>query len=157
MMSDSEREQSDVEEGEHADFRHNLYNLINGIETQGSFATSGILDAFPNPGISVDGEPPISLPPSMDEARNLASRSSKSPFGKDRETLIDETVRKTLEISANRITFQNSKWAEFVKELVARVAGELGMSLASNNVYVRAELYKMLLYEPEAMFKAHKE
>ncbi|KAM5347057.1 hypothetical protein ACJ41O_010062 [Fusarium nematophilum] len=138
------------------DFRQDLRQLINRIEAAGSFATGGVLDAFPIPGICVDGEP-IALPLSKEAARNLASQSDKAPFGKNGETLVDETVRKTLEISAERISFRNPSWHDFVNDLAKRVVHELGVPSAPDGSNVRAELYKNLLYEPGAMFKAQKD
>lgn len=101
----------------------------------------------------MDGEL-IGLPLSEDGARNLAGRSRKAPFGRNRETVVDETVRKTLEIDTERIKFQNPRWPDFIDELVSRAAHELGVPPTAD---VRAELYKNLLYEPGAMFKTHKE
>jgi hypothetical protein len=109
----------------------------------------------------VDGGEPIALPLSEEAAQNLASKSDKAPFGKHRkkrrETLVDETVRKTLQISAERISFQNPQWDGFVNKLVQRVVHELGVPPTPNGSNVRAELYKHLLYGPGAMFKPHKE
>jgi hypothetical protein len=138
-------------------FRQTLLGRIDKIQATGSFATGSVLESCPIPGICVDGGEPIALPLSEEAARNLASKSNKAPFGKSRETLVDETVRKTLQISAERISFQNPQWDGFVNELVKRVVRELGVPLGHAGINVRAELYKHLLYEPGAMFKPHKE
>lgn len=91
-----------------ANFRQTLLERIGEIRTTGSFATGNVLDSCPIPGICVDGGKPIALPLSEEAAQNLASKSDKAPFGKGRRTLVDETVRKTLQISADRISFHNS-------------------------------------------------
>ncbi|PTB43843.1 hypothetical protein M441DRAFT_133874, partial [Trichoderma asperellum CBS 433.97] len=69
---------------------------------------------------------------------------------------MDETVRKTLQISAKRISFLNPKWDGFVKDLVLEVIRKLGVP-APNRSNVRAELYKHLLYEEGDKFKPHKD
>lgn len=143
--------------GDEANFRQTLLERIGEIQATGSFATGNVLDSCPIPGICVDGGEPIALPLSEEAAKNLASKSDKAPFGKRRRTLVDETVRKTLQIGADRISFQNPQWDGFVNKLVQRVVHELGVPPAPGGSNVRAELYKHLLYEPGAMFKPHKE
>lgn len=140
-----------------AKFRQNLLERISEIQATGSFATGNVLDSFPIPGICVDGGEPIALPLSEEAAQDLASKSDKAPFGKRKRTLVDETVRKTLQIGADRISFQNPQWDGFVNKLVRRVVHELGVPSAPGGSHVRAELYKHLLYEPGAMFKPHRE
>jgi hypothetical protein len=140
-----------------ANFRQTLLESIGKIQATGSFATGNVLDSCPIPGICVDGGEPIALPLSEEAAQNLASKSDKAPFGKRRRTIVDETVRKTLQIGADRISFQNPQWDGFVNKLVQRVVHELGVLPAPRGRNVRAELYKHLLYPPGAMFKPHRE
>ncbi|KAJ8121557.1 hypothetical protein ONZ43_g2019 [Nemania bipapillata] len=139
LEGNSSGREDEMDEGRH--FRQELFERIEEIEAAGSFATSGVLDVFPNPGIRVDEEL-IGLPLVEKEAQWLANRSLKAPFGKKHETLIDET---------------NPRWLEFVNDLVERVAHELGVPPAASESNIRAELYKSLLYEPGHMFKAHKD
>ncbi len=129
-------------------------SCITDVRAAGSFATSRVLDLCLNPGIAVDEREPIALPLSAESARALAELSTKAPFGKNNQTLVDESVRKTLEISADRIRFCNDRWPSYVEGLAKQAAHELGVP---PDVGVRAELYKNLLYGPGAMFKAHKE
>lgn len=157
MGSDAEDSSVYEPDEEEQVFRQTLLGRIDGIEATGSFATGSVLDCCPIPGICVDRGAPIAMPLSEEAARDLAQKSDKAPFGKRRETLVDETVRKTLQIGAERISFQNPQWDGFVNKLVQRVAHELGVPPARNGTNVRAELYKHLLYKPGAMFKPHKE
>lgn len=158
-------------------FRETLYDRINVVQATGSFAVGNVLDSAPNPGIHVDGEGPIALPLSKEAARNLASKSDQAPFGYKGETRVDEAVRKAFQMDADRISFKNKMWSEFVNGLAERVARELGVPPAScgtdrrsmgfegtNGIVsapdrpnVKAQLYKHLLYEPGSMFKPHKE
>ena len=54
-----------------------------------------------------------------------------------------------------RTNTNSKRWQISLDWIVAKVAKELGVPGGSHNV--RAEFYKMLLYEGGAMFKAHKE
>lgn len=69
--------------------------------------------------------------------------------------MVDESVRKTWEMAACKVQFLNERWQSCLDRIVERVARELGV--ADGSVNVRAEFYKMLLYEKGAMFKAHKD
>ena len=135
--------------------KDDLYNRISSIRSFGSFATHGVIEPFMNPGISVDTLGLLRLPLSHQDAQALASVSRKAPFGKGSETLVDESIRKTWEIDANRVRFLNDDWQRCVDQMVAQVIRELGLVIESTSV--RAEFYKMLLYEEGAMFKEHQE
>lgn len=70
--------------------------------------------------------------------------------------MVDETVRKTWEIDGSRVSFSNQAWHGWLDDRVVRTAAE-NLGVASDPSCIRAELYKMLLYEEGAMFKPHKE
>ena len=137
------------------DFKNDLFDRISQVHSTGSFATFGIMDSFVHPGISVDPIGTVRMPLSEEDAQSLILASHKAPFGKGIETVIDESVRKTWQIDAGRVQCLNPRWQSCLDQTVKRVAGELGVVDAATNV--RAELYKMLLYEKGALFKAHQE
>ncbi|KAL8943295.1 MAG: hypothetical protein Q9211_001042, partial [Gyalolechia sp. 1 TL-2023] len=150
-MSGSSDEESSTDELLMSD----LYYDIVRIHSAGSFAAFGIIDAFVNPGISIDPIGIVRLPLSEEDALTLIHASQKAPFGKGTETLVDESVRKTWQIDAGKIQFLNPGWQRCLDKTVEHVARELGVAGGSKNV--RAEFYKMLLYEKGAMFKPHQE
>ena len=121
---------------------------------QAVLSTGGILDNFTNPGISIDAIDDVRIPLSAQDARILIEKSRRAPFGKGSETLVDVSVRRTWEIDAARVHFHNERWQHCLNHIVEKVARELGLP-RGREVY--AELYKMLLYEEGAMFKAHQE
>ena len=131
-----------------------LYRLLQ-VQSAGSFSTFGICETFAFPGLFVQGVGEVQLPLSQQDAQSLISRSRFAPFGKGDKTIIDASVRRTWEIDAAEVEFRNEAWSKFLSGTVEKVALELGTPNKSRNV--RAELYKMLLYEEGAMFKPHKE
>jgi hypothetical protein len=141
---------------EEANFRQTLLKSIEDIQPIGDIATGGVLDSCPIPGICVDRKP-IAIPLSEEAAQDLASKSEKAPFGIHNKTLVDDEVRKTLQISADRISFENPRWTDFFNELVQRVVRELGLPPAGDRNGFRAKLHKHLLYGPGDMFKSHRE
>lgn len=135
--------------------KHDLHDHISQIHSAGSFATFGRIEDFSHPGVSVDPIGILRLPLSEDDARALARASHQAPFGYGTQTLVDETVRKTWEIDATKVIFNNQGWKLCLDRVVEEVAEGLGVIGGSTNI--RAEFYKMLLYEKGAMFKPHRE
>ena len=120
----------------------------------GSFAASGPLpDIYP--GLCVDGLGKIGLPLSERDATALAHVCHEAPFGKGSETFVDPAVRKTWQINPDKIRFWNSNWARQVDLAVSKVSEGLGIIGGPGTV--RADLHKMLLYEPGALFDTHRE
>jgi predicted 2-oxoglutarate/Fe(II)-dependent dioxygenase YbiX len=83
----------------------------------------------------------------------LASVSEQAPYGKGMETIFDKSVRNTLQVDPSKITIQNPAWDPCLKKLVHQVAESLDVSPS----LVRAELYKLLLYEEGGFFKKHRD
>ena len=88
------------------------------------------------------------------QAKELIHKSHQAPFGKGSDTIVDTDVRRTWEINANQLEFRkpSKNWDLYVQGLEKRIRQEL--ELTAN---VRAELYKLLIYEEGAMFKPHVE
>lgn len=146
---------SDSEEDDVTSLRKSILHRILEIQTAGSFATSGTFKEFVHPGLLVDGIGMIRLPLSSGDAQSLIGASRQAPFGKGNQTLVDETVRKTWEIDGSKVTFSNNAWHSWLDGVVGTVATNLGVAVGPEGV--RADLYKMLLYEKGALFKLHKE
>lgn len=157
MSSDEDASNVASSEGEDLlqDLKYSIESQLRTIEAAGTFATSGTCNNITQPGISVKGVGLLRLPLSCADATKIIAASRKSPFGKGNKTIIDPSVRNTWEIDAGQIIFENKAWQQWLDGLVATVAVELGVLGGSEGV--RAELYKMLLYEKGAMFKPHKE
>ncbi len=142
---------------DHYEIKAELRALLDDVDTHslGSFATSGSIPHAVNPGISINDLGSIGLPLSRRDALELSKVAHKAPFGKKTETLVDETVRKTWELNSSQFTLQNPDWQRCLQGLVGRVADELGVIGGAKAV--RAELYKMLLYQEGAFFERHKD
>ncbi|KAL8754030.1 MAG: hypothetical protein Q9199_004627 [Rusavskia elegans] len=154
-MSDTSDSDDDGAAAEKADFIYDLRHLISEVHASGSFAAFGTIDSFVNPGIFIDPIGIVRLLLSEDDAQALAQTSHKAPFGKGNETLVDESVRKTWQIDAANVRILNKAWQPCLDQILERVTEGLG--IAGGPSSIRAELYKMLLYEKGAMFKPHQE
>ncbi len=127
------------------DVRH----ALDHITSNSSFASAGALPPM-NPGLVVEGIGAISLPLQEAQARQLIEEARQSPYGKGEETIVDTSVRNTWELDPNQFEFQDPKW----KNLVATIVAHVGNGLGVESLDIRAELYKMLIYEKGAMFKS---
>ncbi|KAI1470027.1 uncharacterized protein F4812DRAFT_457425 [Daldinia caldariorum] len=85
------------------------------------------------------------------DAETIRSASRQAPFGKGDETVVDTSVRNTWELDHTQFTFANPAWKAYVASLLDEAARSLAMS------EVKAEPYKLLLYEEGSFFKRHKD
>ena len=136
------------------DIKEDLCNYLQVIDN-GKFATSGPVAYAKNPGLFVKGIGKIGLPLSDRDAADLSRASHEAPFGKGSETYVDPTVRKTWELNSNQFELRNPAWTFTLQQVVEKVAKELGVIDGASNI--RAELHKLLLYEPGAFFEKHRE
>ena len=97
----------------------------------------------------------------------------QAPFGKGSETVHDEAVRKTLQISSKLVHFQNPRFEVELQALAAHAAVMLGFGdsedgdkgksghARTNTTFsapmVRAELHKLLIYQPGDFFLDHRD
>ena len=134
-----------------------LLQCLKGIggNNKGDFAKGGTLSSAVNPGLNVRGLGVIGLPLSEREAVELGKACHQAPFGKGSETIIDTTVRNTWELNADQFELQNSAWQTTLDEALEQVAAALGV--VGGRMNIRAELYKLLLYNEGAFFDSHSE
>ncbi|GFP51853.1 hypothetical protein TASIC1_0001000500 [Trichoderma asperellum] len=130
--------------------KEDLLSALSAIQTSGSFASFGVLPQPPPVDLFVNDVGDISLPLSEFQACQLIAKARQAPYGKGSATIVDTTVRNTWELDAGQFTFRNPDWPGFIRDLCARVALDLGI-----NEPITAQIYKMLIYEKGAMFKAH--
>ncbi|KAK7756709.1 hypothetical protein SLS62_001150 [Diatrype stigma] len=128
--------------------KQNLQRGLDLITAKGDFAAWEADKKDPD--ILVNGVGPVHLPLSELQAKELIAKSHQAPYGKGSETIVDTSVRNTWEINPDQFEIRNPQWGAFMDMLLKRLSAKLGV-----HAPVSAELYKMLIYEKGAMFKAH--
>lgn len=103
----------------------------------------------PNPGLDVDGVGPIPLPLTDEAAKLIASAGHQAPYGRGADTVVDTTVRDTIQIDASNIRFKNPKWTPAIQKWVENEVWS-GLGCMPFTDPPRCELYKLLLYKPGA-------
>jgi hypothetical protein len=135
--------------------RADLEECLTIIASQGTFAFFEGFDVAPNPGIQLNNGGIVGLPLSDRDAQSIVMASHKAPYGKGERTIMDDSVRKTWEISRADFTITNPAWQRFIHSVARKVSASLGINVAGKGV--SAELYKILLYDKGTMFKPHQE
>lgn len=128
-----------------------LFECLSHIQTPGNFYTTGSIDAFP-PILEVDGVGRIALPLLPEQAELLIAAAERAPYGKGRETLIDTEVRRTWQIDAGQIKLSGKHWQSQLDAIVGQASAGLGVAGE-----VRAELYKLLVYDAGSFFVGHRD
>lgn len=132
--------------------KQEISRYLGGIKGSGKFVTSHTAD-FVFPGLSIEGLGEVSFPINDMGAKALIDVARKAPFGMGSNTIVDETVRKTWEIDAAELRFNNRHWADFLKKAVNKIKPELGLE----NDEISAHLYKLLVYETGGFFLPHRD
>ncbi|KAJ3939639.1 uncharacterized protein N0V96_010422 [Colletotrichum fioriniae] len=130
-------------------FDDDLAEALAGIQTQGTFASFHPLRRV-DPDLWVQDVGPIGLPLPEPAVQQLIEKATCAPFGKGSETIVDIAVRNTWELDSSHFELRSPRWPVDLQKICAVVAQDLGVKSP-----VTAELYKLLIYEKGAMFKAH--
>ncbi|KAI1758477.1 hypothetical protein F4782DRAFT_544712 [Xylaria castorea] len=129
-----------------------LGDSLDRIESICDFAAMKRYQRAPNPVLQVGGEI-ITLPLDDHGVKSIRKLGRQAPFEKGNQTVVDVVVRRTWELNVDEYCIKNPAWISFVTTLMNDVCfGNLGIAGE-----IRAELHKVLLYEPGSFFKAHKD
>jgi hypothetical protein len=155
-QSDEDRSTSDSDDLYSSDIKTQIRSTLEDLVWVGSFASFGKINKFIDPQVFVDGLGRIQLPLTEESAQSLIRACHQSSFGKGDQTIIDTSVRRSWELNSDQFLLQSFKWQKELDSIVSDALTELGLDdLEARET--EAQLYKMLLYEKGAMFKAHKE
>lgn len=133
------------------DLRDELLEAIEGMRIGGTFASSAPVSPL-SPGMLVHGVGQVAVPLGEFQACQIIAKARQTPYGKGSETIVDTSVRNTWELDPGQFELRDPQWPVQVQTLCDHVTETLGI-----NGTIKAELYRMLIYEKGAMFKAHTE
>ncbi len=115
------------------------------------FYDSGTIDPQPL-GLEIEGLGSVTLPLRPKGVRELLAAAQKAPYGKGTRTLIDTSVRDSLEVAASKITLSES-WNASVQNVAQVAAERLGLP----GERIVAKLYKLLIYQKGGFFLPHRD
>jgi hypothetical protein len=126
-----------------------ISRLLSAVDRPGDFYATGTVETA-TPAITVD-RLRLSFPVPDAQARALIELAEPAPYGRGGETLVDPAVRKVWQIAASRVAI-GTRWQRTLGAIVAEAAHGLGAPGS-----VRAELYKLLVYDRGSFFVEHRD
>lgn len=103
--------------------------------------------------LEVDGVGRCRLPLRPEQAEQLLAAAAPSPFGYRDQTLHDPEVRASRELPARAVRLSEA-WERRLARGLQQLQAELGLP---EDVELRAELQKLVLYEPGGFFRPHRD
>jgi hypothetical protein len=128
-----------------------LLNLLK-LSPQSSFACRLTVPAE-SLSLEVNGVGKIRLPVTANRAKTLIKVARKAPFGRKDKTLTDPAVRDAWEIAKSRVRIDKRIWSKALNPALLQIGDRLGLSEGE----LKADLYKMLIYEPGQFFVPHRD
>ncbi|MCA9175864.1 MAG: 2OG-Fe(II) oxygenase [Planctomycetales bacterium] len=116
-----------------------------------AFCTAGVLD-LSETAFDIQGMGAVKLPLRPKDVRELLGAAERAPYGKGTQTLVDTSVRDSLEVDGGRITLPQS-WTDAIHSAAAAAAASLGMPAHR----IQATLYKLLIYPKGGFFLPHRD
>ncbi|KAL3667357.1 hypothetical protein V7S43_007583 [Phytophthora oleae] len=93
----------------------------------GEYTFGGCAETLPAlPGLYIDGVGLISLPLIQEQATVLIGKCEKSPFGHNMDTKMDESVRKSRQLSPDQVQIKHPSWQTEIEKLTETIADRLG-------------------------------
>ncbi len=129
-----------------------LESLLTRVKRPGDFCMHGAL-ALPMPMVQVDGVGSLSFPLLEAQAAELIAVAERAPYGRGEQTVRDTSVRRVWQIDAARVCLGGKHWAQSLRRVLADAARGLGCEDAA----IRADLYKLLVYDPGGFFLPHRD
>src|SRR5262245_20783324 len=129
----------------------NLAELLSTVQRPGDFYTVGRVAAV-LPRLEVDGVGQVALPLLPVQARQLIEVADRAPYGRGTETIVDTSVRRTWQISPDRVRLDGRHGQATLDRIIALVADGLGVGEP-----ISASLYKLLIYDEGSFFVGHRD
>ena len=131
-----------------------LVDCINSVKKQeAAFFSSGQIDlALAKDAIEIEGIGPVNLPMRPKHVRELIAHAESAPYGKGTRTIVDTSVRDSLEIKASCLSFSDD-WKAAIDQTARSVAEQLGLPPDR----IKAKPYKLLIYPKGGFFLPHRD
>ena len=131
-----------------------LQHVLAKARKRGATSVAGAAAELPLPNMKVEGVGELTFPLLPDQAEKLAEAAQQAPFGRGLETVVDTSVRNTLQIGPDNVDIESTPgWRDGFDQLVDRAVDSLGTDPA----FVEARLYKLLLYQKGGHFDFHRD
>ena len=134
-----------------ADARKSLEDLLCSLGDSVRFVTSGSVSPA-LPGLTIKKIGPIGTPVSAADAKRMIAQAEQAPYGRGEKTILDANVRRVWQLDPKQFDLENREWDDHLATIVDVVRNDLGIAHK-----VKAELYKLLIYEKGSFFAPHRD
>ncbi|PYI11058.1 hypothetical protein BO78DRAFT_448688 [Aspergillus sclerotiicarbonarius CBS 121057] len=138
-MASSKEEKYDI-----GDIKDNLPVILDSIQSSASFIAGYYNPSAAVPGLCIPSVGNIRVPISPEDAKAIIRSCHPSPDGKG-----------SWELDPSQFALQNPQWEAEVGQFVNKAVAGLG--IIANPADVKAELYKLLIYEEGAFSRPHQD
>ncbi len=128
-----------------------LADILDTVQAHGTYYASATQQATA-PMLEVAGFGRVALPLMPDQAASLIAQADPAPFGRGAQTIIDETVRKSWQIAAERVQLSGRNWPATLDAIINQASAALGVQGP-----VAAQRYKLLIDGPGCFFTPHRD
>ena len=87
-----------------------LEDLLTRVERPGDFYVLGAIEV-PMPRIEIKGAGVLSFPVPESQVQQVIAQATRAPYGRGKETIRDESVRKTWQLIASQVRIGGKSWA----------------------------------------------
>ena len=136
-------------------YKKKILTYIAGSKPVGDFANGGERPCCSVIKMEVEEVGNISFPLHENQAKLLISKARIGPFGKGTKTIVDTNVRKVWEIQKEKVILSKEFITGLLPNIVNDSCAKLGLS--GDLAHIKANLYKLLIYEDGGFFKKHKD
>lgn len=131
-----------------------LVTAVDNARQSANFCTSGDVDLSPEAarGLSVEGLGEIRLPLRPKTVGEIIAFADTAPYGKGTKTIINQSVRNSLEIKASKLNISDE-----LDQAVSTAARQAARALGLPEDRVQAKPYKLLIYQKGGFFLPHRD
>lgn len=150
----SDHDQSSVDQLESQEASSVKKDLLTNLENikAGPLAGFNRLQNLPDPQFQL-GESTIGIPLREEDSRTIIHTAHSASSAKGEQPIAESDVGKVWELKTDRFKITNPKWDEYLKDVVSKVAREMNPEWDGRDCGFHAELDRMLLHEPGAVFE----
>ncbi len=130
---------------------NDLIKILHNVQRPGDFYATGTAEIFA-PRLEIEGVGRVALPLLPAQAEQIVAAAERAPYGRGEETVVDIEVRRTWQVDAGRVVISGKHWQSDLDALVEQVVTALGV-----RGKVKAELYKLLVYDEGSFFVHHRD
>lgn len=103
--------------------------------------------------VEVAGIGLLSFPLLPAQIAALIAAAERAPYGRGEQTVLDASVRRVWQMDAARVRIGGKSWPQSLRRVLSEAARGLGCEDAA----IRAELYKLLVYDQGSFFLTHRD